>query len=236
MGEELIYNVSYLSFDIGQIRLKVTDRYSEGGKAFVRATAQIDSYRGIPFVNLHTVYESRMAADLHAEHFMSRTKDGNTWSFISYEFDYGGNAIVVGHGADLATKHVDRRDTVRIDTLYQDGLTIFYYARAHLLPAHEAHVPTFVNEKIGSTYLNFLGERTHEEVDAIKYPVDVIHFEGDANFVGVYGVTGGFEGWFSNDGARVPILAKMKVIIGNVRIELMRWTRPGWMPPRAAEH
>jgi hypothetical protein len=60
-----------------------------------------------------------------------------------------------------------------------------------------------------------------------------VGFDGRADFVGIFGLTGGFEGWFSNDEARVPIMAKMKVLIGSVTIELMRWNRPGWTPPRA---
>jgi hypothetical protein len=75
-----------------------------------------------------------------------------------------------------------------------------------------------------------------EEVDAIKYPVDVVHFEGEAGFVGIFGLTGGFEGWFSNDAAQVPILARMKVILGSVKIELIKWKRAGWTPPRAGEN
>jgi hypothetical protein len=66
----------------------------------------------------------------------------------------------------------------------------------------------------------------------VDYPVDVVHFDGNMDFVGIFGLTGGFEGWFSNDEARVPILAKMKVLIGSVTVELMKWTRPGWNPPR----
>ena len=85
------------------------------------------------------------------------------------------------------------------------------------------------------TYIDFTGERTSVEVDAIEYPVDVIGFEGEANFVGIFGLTGGFEGWFSNDEARVPILAKMKVIIGSVTIELMKWKREGWTPPKGED-
>jgi hypothetical protein len=65
--------------------------------------------------------------------------------------------------------------------------------------------------------------------------VDVVHFEGRADFEGIFGMTGDFEGWFSNDEARVPILAKMKVIIGNIRIELTKWNREGWKPPKFVE-
>jgi hypothetical protein len=71
------------------------------------------------------------------------------------------------------------------------------------------------------------------EIDAVDYPIDVVGFEGNAEFVGIFGLTGGFDGWFSNDEARVPIVAHMKVILGSVTLELMSWKRPGWTPPRA---
>ena len=51
--------------------------------------------------------------------------------------------------------------------------------------------------------------------------------QGNAEFVGIFGLTGEFSGWFWNDDARIPIVAKMQVIIGSVTIELMSWKRPG---------
>ena len=49
----------------------------------------------------------------------------------------------------------------------------------------------------------------------------------------IFGLTGVFEGWFSDDAASVPISAKMHVLIGSVRIELLRWKRSNWTPPLA---
>ena len=49
---------------------------------------------------------------------------------------------------------------------------------------------------------NFGIEHSEEEIDAVKYPIDVMKLDGRANFVGVFGLTGGFEGVFSNDAAR----------------------------------
>jgi hypothetical protein len=90
-----------------------------------------------------------------------------------------------------------------------------------------------VTEKQVVAQLDFARRQEKAEIDAVDYPVDVLHFDGRADFVGIFGLTGDFEGWFSNDNARVPILAKMHVIIGSVTIELMQWTRAGWTPPRA---
>jgi N-acetylglucosamine kinase-like BadF-type ATPase len=50
-----------------------------------------------------------------------------------------------------------------------------------------------------------------------------VYFRGNSNWTGIYGLTGAFEGWFSDDDARVPIRAKMRVYVGNVLIELVRW-------------
>jgi hypothetical protein len=130
---------------------------------------------------------------------------------------------------------VEKHDTLRIDTLYQDGLSLFFLARKNVMIRQHMSIPTVVSEKQGVTDIDFTTERTKEEIDAVKYPVDLIHFEGEAGFVGIFGLTGGFEGWFSNDAARVPIIAKMKVLIGNVRIELIEWKRTGWTPPRYIE-
>jgi hypothetical protein len=45
-------------------------------------------------------------------------------------------------------------------------------------------------------------------------------------------MTGDFVGWFSDDAAAVPIKGKLKVLLGNVTVELIRWNRKGWNPPQ----
>jgi hypothetical protein len=59
--------------------------------------------------------------------------------------------------------------------------------------------------------------------------------EGRADFVGVFGLTGSFNGMFSNDIAGIPITARLKVILGSIRVELKRWNRGYWMPPKFVE-
>jgi hypothetical protein len=96
-------------------------------------------------------------------------------------------------------------------------------------------IPTLINEQRVLTRIDFSGKRDAVEIDAVDYPIDAVGFDGIADFVGIFGLSGDFEGWFSNDDARVPIMAKMKVLVGNVTIELMQWKRSGWVPPRAKE-
>ncbi len=234
MGEELIYNVSYAGVDIGQIRLRVLDATSGVRKNAFHARSAMDSYKGIPFVNLHTVYETNISRAGHSIWFLSRSKEDDRWLTHTYKFDYPEHRVVLEDGI-WKSPLVQKRDTLRIDTLYQDGLSLFYFARQHLVPGARYTVPTLVSEKMGVTEISVSDRPEHESIDAIEYPVDVIACEGEASFVGVFGFSGHFEGWFSNDEARIPILAKLKVLIGTVRVELMKWHRNGWIPPKYVE-
>ena len=215
------------------MRIKIAEKVP-GADAHYVAYAYIDSYKNIPLVNLHTVYQDRIAEPCHAKWFFSRVKDDDEWTTDTYDFDYTHHAVYI-YQATWKQDVSRNRDTIKIDALFQDGLSLFFYARKNVMTKQKVKVPTLVNRKKGYTHIDFTAERTSEEIEAASYPIDLVHFEGEAKFVGVFGLTGGFEGWFSNDAARVPVLAKMKVLIGNVRIELMKWTRTGWTPPRYTE-
>jgi hypothetical protein len=230
-GEELTYNVSYASFDLGRVRIKVLGNTDKDHPNVLRATAFIDSYKGVPFVDLHSIYENMMHSGGYSLWFHSHDRIERNTRTYNYSFDYSRHSLLVEEGN--AEGIIDHRDTVRIDTLYQDGLSLFFYARKHCRTPDTLTVPTFVMEKKGSTLFRFTGERTEEKIEAVDYPIDLVHFTGEAGFVGVFGLTGGFEGWFSNDAVCVPVVASMQVLIGHVRIELISWSRPGWTPPRA---
>ena len=124
-------------------------------------------------------------------------------------------------------------DTTGItETQYHDGLSIFYFARMHSGKKNSVKVPCLVNEKKVHATINFYDAVDKVSIDAVKYDVAVNHLDGETNFVSVFGLTGYFEGWFSNDEAAIPIVAKLNVIIGRVTVELISWKRAGWNPPR----
>lgn len=234
VGEELIYNVSYAFINVGQIRIKVLDRVASGSAAYYRAIAHMDSYDGVPFVDLHAIFESNILDGTHSIWFRSREKKEARHWYTTYDFQYEKRRIDIQKGWWGARK-VEMRETLPADSLLQDGLSLFFYARNNVKSARSVEVPLVVKEERVSALLNFYDKPIKVEVDAIKYPVDVIELDGTAKFVGIFGMTGDFQGWFSNDEACIPILAKMKVIIGSIRIELMQWNREGWTPPRYIE-
>ena len=230
-GEELVYNVRYTFIDLGQVKIRTLRKERMPGYTAYHAIANINSYKGIPFVDLAAVYESDIDSTVYSHEFVGKGKEGKTWNFAHYRFQYDTGRVLIEKGRRDSV--VEARDTLAINRPMQDGLSLFFYARDQLFSGKRMNIPCVVAEQKVNTYIDFSRqERKSVDLDAVDYPVDVVGFDGTAEFVGIYGLTGDFEGWFSNDEARIPIVAKMKVIVGSVTLELVSWNRPGWKPPR----
>lgn len=234
-GEELLYEVSYSMFDLGTVKLTILDSYVRDSKTCYKAKAYIDSYSGVPFVSVHAVFYSDMLPTAFSNYFsVYDTKNPEEMKYTKYGFDYQKKLATYEKGLAPQNK-VTLSGTTAISPGIVDGLSLFYYARANVHQKREVNVPTFVDEKEVNTFFNFMNTNETKEIDAVKYPIQTIEFEGHSDYVGFFGMTGAFTGYFSNDEAAIPIVAKMKVIVGSVHIELIKWNRPGWNPPRAVK-
>ncbi len=231
VGEELVYVVKYSVMRLGEIKIRITNKKEINGKAYYSATADIDSYPSIPFVHLHQVYETTMTPDYYSMFFRGLIKYDDYTTYTEYYFDYSRAKVRVKEGK-VSEKNPWIDTTGSIDKKYQDGLSILYYARMNSGKKKKEEIPTFVNEKKVTTDIDFEDEREDVSIEAVDYDVDCVRLEGEANFISIFGLTGRFEGWFSNDEAAIPIKAKMKVILGNITLELKSWKRNGWEPPK----
>jgi len=211
------------------VRVRTFGKSSGPDGVTVEARADINSYPKVPFVDLHAVFESRIDTAVFSRWFYGKVKEDDRWDFSRYSFDYPRGKLKMEIGRFDTV--ISSRETLSVSGPMQDGLSLFFFARDQLMSRKQVNVAAIVKEQKVNTVINFIGERTSVEIDAVDFPVDVLRFEGNAQFTGIFGLTGDFEGWFSNDDARVPILAKMKVILGSITIELMQWKRTGWAPP-----
>ena len=231
IGEDLLYVVKYSFFKLGEVRLKVIDRKEEKGRTYYKTIAYIDSYPGIPFVSLHQIYESCVNLNYYSDFFRGLVKGDEYTSYTEYYFNYNSNKIKIKKGK-VKPPELWTDSTTRADKKYQDGLSIFYYARMNLGSKTTVNIPCFVAEKKVYTKINFYTEVNPQHISAVDYDIACLRLDGNTDFISVYGLTGYFEGWFSNDEASIPVLAKMKVLIGNITLELKSWKREGWNPPK----
>lgn len=231
VGEELTYIVAYSFIKLGEVKLKVRDKKNINGRTIYSTIAYIDSYSGIPFVNIHQTYESSVNSKQYSEFFRGIMREEEPYTYTDYYFDYNKKQIRVKKGRFNPSK-VWTDSITTAETFYQDGLSIFYYARMNSGSGKSVDIPCFVSEKKVNTKINFNSDVTYASIDAVDYDIECVRLDGETNFISIFGLTGYFEGWFTNDKAAIPVVAKMKVIIGNVRLELVQWKREGWMPPK----
>lgn len=230
-GEELNYVVSYSFINLGEVKIRVKDQKTINGRNYYNAIAYIDSYEGIPFVNLHQIYESKVNQDYYSDFFRGIIKNDNYTTFTEYYFDYTDSKIRIRKGK-FSPRELWIDSTTSVIKQFHDGLSIFFFARMFSGKKNTMMLPCFVNEQKVKTKVNFYEETIPVSIAAINYDVDCVRLDGDMDFISIFGLTGYFEGWFSNDEASIPIVAKMKVLIGNITLELKSWKREGWIPPK----
>ncbi len=231
-GEELTYRVSYMNITLGTIKTVAEPVTTLDGQKSYKVKVYINSHPNIPFVSLHSVYESWMDTTItYSRKFTANTQvEDDKWEFDQYLFDYINKRITMEKYRD---KQKTSSKVVDIKKRFNEGSSLLFAARSMLLSKKSLRIPTVIMEDTVNTVINFQGTKESVSIDASSYPVRTIYFNGDANWTGVYGLTGRFEGWFSDDEARIPIKAKMKVYVGSVTIELQSWKRGTWQPPKA---
>jgi hypothetical protein len=230
VGEDITYVVKYLAFEIGEIKLKVIKEIVEGKDTLYNAIAYINSYDGIPFVSLHQIYETKFDTK-QISHYFKGTVLGEDTTYTKYNFNHSTKKIHIQQGRER-TKEIWTDSSARYDREYQDGLSLFYFARMRTGQQKKVNVPVFINEKYEKTYINFYKDVEDMDIDAVDYDIDCVRLDGETEFRGIFGLTGYFEGWFSNDQYAIPIVAKMQVLIGSITLELKHWNRKEWMPPK----
>lgn len=231
IGEELTYVVSYTFIKLGEIKIKIKDKKENNGNTIYSTIAYINSYPGVPLVDLHQIYESRVNQNYYSDFFRGIVRYPDYSTFTEYYFDYNNSRIKIKKGK--VNPHQIWTDSLGYtNKQLQDGLSILYFARMSFGDKKSVNVPCFVNEKKENTKINFYTEVHKVNIESVDYDIACLRLDGNTDFVSVLGLTGYFEGWFSNDDASIPIVAKMKVIIGNIKLELKEWKRNGWNPPK----
>jgi hypothetical protein len=238
VGEELNYAVSYSFFRIGSVSFKILDKGVRNGRTFFKAKAIIESNPSLNWLKeIHIRFYGEIDDSIFSHYWMSEDSSSSGIDYHSLTFDYSDSNLVYEKGnVSPSGKHeILKTDSIRVDGPKQDGLSLFFYARQNARQKMKATVPVFIDNKEANAQINFQDKVEDQEIDAADYPVQTVFLDGHADFVGVAGMTGGFRGWFSDDVARIPIVARLNVWIGSIKVELKSWKRKGWQPPKYVE-
>ncbi len=231
-GEELKYVVYYGFIQLGEVNLKLVSISEIGNEQIVKASCEMRSYSGIPFVELNSRFESEMVykdGEIYSKEFRATDKkeDGAVEIRYSFVYDSGYVNVLKKYKGKV---EIDEKIKFDKNLRFQDGLSLFYQSRLNSFKPESRLVPVFMNES--ETSVNYFFSTKPEEINVEKFDKDVfcLKCSGTANFVGVFGLTGEFAGWFSKDHARIPVSAQMNVIVGNINLELESFVRKDWQP------
>lgn len=236
-GESLLYEASWAGIKIGSIRLETLRSSFDSGATRRRAVAHIDSYAGIPFVNLHFTAFSEMDSAFNSIGSRSQESDGKKREVIIYKYDLQ-KKFVISEEMIRENRNDDSASFARIDTIslpsvpIQDGISLVFFARRLVRFPGSTTVPTLSYQQVGETVFDPDRSPSTISIDEWEQSISVIKISGKLKLKGIFGLTGDFKGWFSDDAAVVPIAAEMKVILGSITIELKDWKRNGWNPPK----
>ncbi len=230
-GEELYYEVSYGFVNIGWAKFN-TERVAGKINYFI-TKAKLKSNSGLPFVNVDYEFTSEievknnivMPYKFTAYQFI----DGKKVT-ITHVFNYDSNFIDLKKVGIEGNTEVEKR--IKTSTIFQDGLSIFYYARFNAGKNFSTDVPVIMHVDTAAMKINFTANNTDVSISEVDYDIASTFVDGFSYFKAVFGLTGDFSGWFSADDAKVPIKAKLQVEIGNITLELKEWKRKGWQPPK----
>ncbi|HZV13016.1 MAG TPA: DUF3108 domain-containing protein, partial [Candidatus Kapabacteria bacterium] len=189
LGEELEYDVTFLSFRLGKIIIKMDSMVVENGHNVWIPHIYVDSREGIPFVSLHEILESHIDEAGYSRYFLASFKNRSEkgWGYLQYMFDYPDQKITIDKkDGEKIPEHID----IHAPYKYNDGVSLIYYVRRNMMYRKYVGVPTLVETDSAHTFIHFLGERESQNIDAVNYPVDCLHFTGDAQWTGIYGLTG----------------------------------------------
>ncbi len=219
-GEALTYKVKWTFVRVGTLRLVNEGLVKRKGKEYFKLKIYIDSADGIPFVTIHDTYESYVDSNAVPVAFYAVEDKGDHKLETDYIFDYENKVVKIQVRKNYPDRIIiTQNQNVPLDQTYRDVLSLLYYARQMSgTTGSNMTIPTFVLDGRDSCYFHQMGK-----LDEIKYNGKLepsYYLEGKIKFIGIAGIKDDFEGWFSVDRQRVPLVAKMKAFFGSITIEL----------------
>lgn len=236
-GEELYYEVNYSFINIGWA--KFTTESIAGKDNYFICRAKLKSNNSMPIVDVD--YDFISEIELKDNRIITHRftayeyKDGKKSTLVC-DFNYDSAFINIKKTGSDNNTDIDKK--IFTSTKFQDGLSIFYYARdfVNFANRHEGEVnidtPVLMHTDTSKMSIKVNTKKTDVSISEVDYDIASVYLEGFSYFKAVFGLTGDFSGWFSYDEARIPLKAKLQVEIGSITLELKSWKHGSWQPPR----
>ncbi|MEX1002546.1 MAG: DUF3108 domain-containing protein [Crocinitomicaceae bacterium] len=215
-GEKLVYRFTYGVFDAGEATLSVlpTERTVKGRKLLrVRGIGRtVSAFEW--FYKVNDLYESYIDAEAMIPWvFKRRVDEGGYKINQDYTFFQHKNEVETEKGNKHAVpEHV------------QDMISAFYYARtfdfSKAKKGQTFAVNIFLDEELFPTKIKYLGK---EVIRTRKGKYRCHKFEPVVEQGRVFKSGDALTVWITDDGNKIPIMAKAKIQVGSIKMHLVGW-------------
>lgn len=224
-GETLIYKVKWTFIRLGTITIKTSSDTENPSHVIV--SMQVESNPSLFFIKTSEYNETL----INITNCMSLTyfgdhRNGDDRLLLYSSYDETSQKSIIKFFDDIKKKTI-KHDTIYHSQPYVDGPSLFFYTRVHSKSKIVHNVPTLIDGKIENTRLIFTDERKKFKVDAFSAPVLTRKYYGTAEWEGgtSQGLSGEFIGYITDDDAAILVYAEVKVLLGNIKIELEKIIR-----------
>ncbi len=214
VGEQLTYEISWLTFTAGTAVMTISGAGSDGDRPLAKLITTAQSRPAITkFFPVDNRVESIVdPATLLPEHLIFRRREGKKKEDIEYTFHQKeGTVTVVKNGAT---------EVQEMPTGTQDVISCLYYARSELSlqPGSSLTMNVYHDKK------NRKLDVRVEEIETVSGPwgeVETARVLVVMPFQGLFLNKGNIRVWFTNDDRRIPVRMKAKVVIGSIVADLV---------------
>jgi hypothetical protein len=214
VGEQLIYEISWLNITAGTAVMTVSGAGTDGDRPLLKLVTTAQSRPAIStFFPVDNRVESIVdSATLLPEHLTFKRREGKKKEDIEYTFHQKEGRVTVIKGGTT--------ETLEMPPGTQDVISCLYYARSELSlqPGSVLTMNVYHDKK------NRKLDVRVEEIETVSGPwgkVETARVLVVMPFQGLFLNQGNIRVWFTNDDLRIPVRMKAKVIIGSIVADLV---------------
>lgn len=227
IGEELTYNVMWMHVRLGTATIQVYDSLKMNNQKLYHVKFFLESNPLLFFINMQGKFECYVDENFKPYLFRSVEKVDDISCDSYYRFDY--------HDSLIYVRIVDRRDSTRVieksiplNNHVLDGISLIFYIRSRVDVPNMEQLTVIAGGEKKLLDLKISDRRKKIRINSRNLEFDTFEIEGKAHFTSTAGVTGKFRAWFATDQQKPPMVAELKVFIGNVKLILESWKN--WDP------
>lgn len=222
--ETFRYEVTYGFFRLGEVRVTLLSDTLYDGRLHHHLKTEMESNPSIPFMSkeidhFHSLFfVNEDGLPVESIYWKNNLDEGKMEEII-YTFDRD-------NGKVYYKEEDDSRDTLDLVEPATSGHVIFYFSRLFAGSNQDFKLPVYVTKKAGFVLAENSTRKEVRNYAAFEEPIEAYMLRGSTQDIeGPFGFSGNFRAWFLTDDLRVPLEARVKVFLGNVKIKIVEYTR-----------